>query len=208
MSHRTTTNKPMKTQRPQSMIVIALLAVALIGSGFLMGHANAEGGTGLRLPAVSSSDPTDKAPVESDGTEPSKKDAPVKEPASPIELTRQLDRLDDTVKELSDRLAKSTAETTQLRTEHDALNLLVLGLTNKTGQLDESGRYTGTVSPEQLSRRLNVDEIEGWWPLSRTEGTMTANRITLSSCWDSWDRAGVAGPDYNGTLTCKYTNRL
>ena len=194
MSHRTTTNKPMKTQRPQSMIVIALLAVALIGSGFLMGHANAEGGTGLRLPAVSASDPTDNPLGESDGTEPEKKDSPIKEPASPIEL--------------SDRLAKSTAETTQLRTEYDALNLLVLGLTNKTGQLDESGRYTGTVSPEQLSRRLNVDEIEGWWPLSRTEGTMTANRITLSSCWDSWDRAGVAGPDYNGTLTCKYTNRL
>jgi|GEM_PF-1934936 len=199
---------------PRSLAVAGLLTVALLGSGFLIGHANASGGTAVAIPAgVDLANAGQSGTPDNNGSQPDsetgKDNSPVaKEPATPLELTLQLDRLEQTVSELKTQLATSTTDTARLRADHDALALLVAGLVNKTGQLDDSGHYTGTIDPSQFARRLGVGDIDGSWPLDRTYGTMSANRITLSSCGDSWDRAGVAGPGYNGTLTCKYTTRL
>jgi hypothetical protein len=47
----------------------------------------------------------------------------------------------------------------------------------KTALLDDEGKYTGTISPSQISPQLRVTDVNGDWPLNRTTGDLDVSKL-------------------------------
>lgn len=112
--------------------------------------------------------PTDSVPTENtDGS-----DGTATEGSTPVsdDLLARVAALETTVAELQSLLDQAAA--------------LVADYQAKTAFLDVNGRYTGTISPRQISPQLKVSDITGKWPLAQTDGDLPLKRVDIgfSSC--------------------------
>jgi hypothetical protein len=74
----------------------------------------------------------------------------------------------------------------------------------RLSKLTDEGVYTGTVTPAQLSRRLAPSDINGDWPLDRTNGELTGDKVKVSgsSCWSDYRYNIFIVPETFRGLTC------
>jgi hypothetical protein len=74
----------------------------------------------------------------------------------------------------------------------------------RLSKLTDEGVYTGTVTPAQLSRRLSPSDINGDWPLDRTNGELTGDKVKVSgsSCWSDYRYNIFIVPETFRGLTC------
>jgi hypothetical protein len=74
----------------------------------------------------------------------------------------------------------------------------------RLSKLTDEGVYTGTVTPAQLSRRLAPTDINGDWPLDRTNGELTGDKVKVSgsSCWSDYRYNIFVVPETFRGLTC------
>jgi hypothetical protein len=74
----------------------------------------------------------------------------------------------------------------------------------RLSKLTDEGVYTGTVTPAQLSRRLSPSDINGDWPLDRTNGEITGDKVKVSgsSCWSDYRYNIFIVPETFRGLTC------
>ena len=74
----------------------------------------------------------------------------------------------------------------------------------RLSKLTDEGLYTGTVTPAQLSRRLAPSDINGDWPLDRTNGELTGDKVKVSgsSCWSDYRYNIFVVPETFRGLTC------
>jgi hypothetical protein len=74
----------------------------------------------------------------------------------------------------------------------------------RLSKLTDEGLYTGTVTPAQLSRRLAPADINGDWPLDRTNGELTGDKVKVSgsSCWSDFRYNIFVVPETFRGLTC------
>lgn len=74
----------------------------------------------------------------------------------------------------------------------------------RTASIDDTGRYTGPVSPDQLGGRLTAASIRGDWPLDRVSGILGPRHIFRSSfsCSSDSRSHGVVSVDGAGQFVC------
>jgi polyhydroxyalkanoate synthesis regulator phasin len=75
---------------------------------------------------------------------------------------------------------------------------------NRLSKLTDEGVYTGTITPSQLSRRLVTSDINGDWPLERTNGELNGDKVKVSgsSCWSDYRYNVFIVPETFRGLTC------
>lgn len=85
--------------------------------------------------------------------------------------------LEKTVNKLSSQII-STNE--KVQTVSDS----VAAMLPKLAKITVDGIYTGSITPAQLTRKFNTDEITGDWPLERTRGQLSTNslKVEFGSC--------------------------
>lgn len=74
----------------------------------------------------------------------------------------------------------------------------------KTSQLNDEGKYTGTIGPNQISPQLRVSDISGDWPLNRTTGDLDVSKLysDLFSCTSDFRNHAVLSVDTFRRMTC------
>lgn len=74
----------------------------------------------------------------------------------------------------------------------------------RLSKLTDEGVYTGTITPSQLSRRLVTSDINGDWPLDRTNGELTGDKVKVSgsNCWSDFRYNIFVVPETFRGLTC------
>jgi hypothetical protein len=74
----------------------------------------------------------------------------------------------------------------------------------RLSKLNDEGVYTGTVTPAQLSRRLAPADINGDWPLDRTNGELNGDKVKVSgsNCWSDYRYNIFVVPETFRGLTC------
>jgi len=74
----------------------------------------------------------------------------------------------------------------------------------RLSKLNDEGVYTGTISPAQLSRRLVATDINGDWPLERTNGELNGDKVKVngSNCWSDYRYNVFIVPETFRGLTC------
>ena len=75
---------------------------------------------------------------------------------------------------------------------------------NRISKLTDEGVYTGTITPSQLSRRLVTSDINGDWPLERTNGELNGDKVKVSgsNCWSDYRYNIFVVPETFRGLTC------
>lgn len=87
------------------------------------------------------------------------------------------DKLGDLVAEMS-TLKKDFESTKKVVSSFDErLTSLSAVVQRKTALLDDEGKYTGTISPSQISPQLRVTDVNGDWPLNRTTGDLDVSKL-------------------------------
>jgi hypothetical protein len=74
----------------------------------------------------------------------------------------------------------------------------------RLSKLTEEGLYTGTITPSQLTRRLATSDINGDWPLDRTNGELNGDKVKVSgsNCWSDYRYNVFVVPETFRGLTC------
>jgi hypothetical protein len=90
------------------------------------------------------------------------------------------------------------------KTESTEAKAQVALFEKRLSKLTDEGVYTGTVTPAQLSRRLVASDISGDWPLERTNGELTGDKVKVSgsSCWSDYRYNVFIVPETFRGLTC------
>ena len=140
------------------------------------------------------------------------------DPLSPEELTALVLELSTKVEELQEKVDAYESDITAARESAtkataaaDAATLAaedaktqVMSVVKRTSKLNEEGVYTGTIAPNQLSRKLIATDLNGDWPLDRTNGELNGEKIKVSgsSCWTDYRYNIFVTPDTFRGLTC------
>ena len=140
------------------------------------------------------------------------------DPLSPEELTALVLELSIKVDELQEKVDAYESDITAARESatkataaadaatdaaEDAMTQ-VTSVVKRTSKLNEEGVYTGTITPNQLSRKLTASDLSGDWPLDRTNGELNGEKIKVSgsSCWTDYRYNILVTPDTFRGLTC------
>lgn len=92
------------------------------------------------------------------------------------------------VTKVTTRLTDLASEVTSMKEEIKAATKLVAGfderisslatlVSKKTALINDDGKYTGNVSPSQISPQLRVTDVNGDWPLNRTTGDLNVSKL-------------------------------
>lgn len=159
-------------------------------------------------------DPTDTTvPTEGEVPELSPGDSlPPEELASLVlELSAKVDSLQEKVDAYESDIAaaresasKATAAADAATTAAAEAKLKVAQFEKRMSKLNEEGVYIGTIAPNQLSRRLTATDLNGDWPLDRTTGELSGDKIKIngSSCWSDYRYNVFVTPDTFRGLNC------
>ncbi len=82
----------------------------------------------------------------------------------------------DTVQSLAEEASKDAGRAI---TATDALGERVVVVELRSSQLNDEGVYTGSVTPDQLSRKLTPTDLRGDWPLDRVQGDLDAKYLLM-----------------------------
>lgn len=137
---------------------------------------------------------------------------------SPEELTTMVQELVAKVDELQEKVDAYESDISSARESAskaiaaaDAATSAALDAKNqatsvvkRTSKLTEEGAYTGTIAPTQLSRKLSAADLNGDWPLERTSGELSGEKIKVngSSCWTDYRYNVFITPDTFRGLNC------
>lgn len=137
---------------------------------------------------------------------------------SPEELASLVQELSATVQTLQEKvdayetdIASARESATKATAAADAANtaaaeakLKVAQFEKRMSKLNEEGIYTGTIAPNQLSRKLTATDLNGDWPLDRTTGELSGEKIKMtgSSCWSDYRYNVFVTPDTFRGLNC------
>ena len=140
------------------------------------------------------------------------------DPLSPEELTALVLELSIKVDELQEKVdayesditaaresaTKATAAADAATDAAEDAKTQVTSVVKRTSKLTEEGVYTGTITPNQLSRKLTASDLSGDWPLDRTNGELNGEKIKVngSSCWTDYRYNILVTPDTFRGLTC------
>ena len=140
------------------------------------------------------------------------------DPLSPEELTALVLELSTKVDELQEKVdayesditaaresaTKATAAADAATVTAEDAKTQVTSVVKRTSKLNEEGVYTGTIAPNQLSRKLIATDLSGDWPLDRTNGELNGEKIKVSgsSCWTDYRYNIFVTPDTFRGLTC------
>ena len=140
------------------------------------------------------------------------------DPLSPEELTALVLELSIKVDELKEKVdayesditaaresaTKATAAADAATDAAEDAKTQVTSVVKRTSKLNEEGVYTGTITPNQLSRKLTASDLSGDWPLDRTNGELNGEKIKVSgsSCWTDYRYNILVTPDTFRGLTC------
>jgi outer membrane murein-binding lipoprotein Lpp len=140
------------------------------------------------------------------------------DPLSPEELTALVLELSTKVDELQEKVdayesditaaresaTKATAAADAATDAAEDAKTQVTSVVKRTSKLNEEGVYTGTITPNQLSRKLTASDLSGDWPLDRTNGELNGEKIKVSgsSCWTDYRYNILVTPDTFRGLTC------
>jgi FtsZ-binding cell division protein ZapB len=120
-------------------------------------------------------------------------------------LVRELESQIETVK--SD-VAVITKNVQELRKTVDGfdgrISAIAALVEKKTSQLNDEGKYIGTIAPSQISPQLRVSDISGDWPLNRTTGDLEVSKLysDLFSCTSDSRNHAVLSIDAFRRMTC------
>jgi outer membrane murein-binding lipoprotein Lpp len=162
-------------------------------------------------------DPTEST----DTTVPTEGEVPELSPGdalSPEELTAMVHELATKVDELQEKVDAYESDITAARelatkatASADAATIAAqdakaqaTSVVKRTSKLTEEGVYTGTITPNQLSRKLTATDLNGDWPLDRTTGELGGEKIKMngSSCWSDYRYNVFVTPDTFRGLNC------
>ncbi|MEY3656671.1 MAG: hypothetical protein RL114_1029 [Actinomycetota bacterium] len=162
-------------------------------------------------------DPTEST----DTTVPTEGEVPELSPGdalSPEELTAMVHELVTKVDELQEKVDAYESDITAARelatkatASADAATIAAqdaktqaTSVVKRTSKLNEEGAYTGTITPNQLSRKLTATDLNGDWPLDRTTGELGGEKIKMngSSCWSDYRYNVFVTPDTFRGLNC------
>ncbi len=137
---------------------------------------------------------------------------------TPEQLTQLVTELSDKVDALQDKVdayegdiaaareaaSKASAAADAAVTKAEEAKLRVAQFEKRTSKLNDDGVYTGTITPAQLSRKLTALDLNGDWPLDRTSGELSGEKIKVSgsSCWTDYRYNILITPDTFRGLTC------
>lgn len=140
------------------------------------------------------------------------------DPLSPEELTALVLELSTKVDELQEKVdayesditaaresaTKATAAADAATVAAEDAKTQVTSVVKRTSKLNEEGVYTGTITPNQLSRKLTASDLSGDWPLDRTNGELNGEKIKVSgsTCWTDYRYNILVTPDTFRGLTC------
>ena len=128
-----------------------------------------------------------------------------------LELSTKVDELQEKVDAYESDIAAARELATKATAAADAATVAaqdaktqVTSVMKRTSKLTEEGVYTGTITPNQLSRKLTASDLSGDWPLDRTNGELNGEKIKVSgsSCWTDYRYNIFVTPDTFRGLTC------
>ncbi len=128
-----------------------------------------------------------------------------------LELSTKVDELQEKVDAYESDIAAARELATKATAAADAATVVaqdtktqVTSVVKRTSKLNEEGVYTGTITPNQLSRKLTASDLSGDWPLDRTNGELNGEKIKVSgsSCWTDYRYNILVTPDTFRGLTC------
>jgi len=120
------------------------------------------------------------------------------------ELQEKVDAYESDISSARESASKATAAADAATAAAlDAKNQ-VTSVVKRTSKLTEEGVYTGTIAPNQLSRKLTALDLSGDWPLDRTNGELNGEKIKVSgsSCWTDYRYNVFLTPDTFRGLNC------
>lgn len=161
-------------------------------------------------------------PTEStDTTIPTEGEVPELTPDSPLlleELTTLVNELSTQVGTLQEKVdayetdiaaaresaVKATAVADAATTAAAEVKLKVAQFEKRMSKLNDEGTYIGTIAPNQLSRKLTATDLNGDWPLDRTTGELSGEKIKMTStnCWTDYRYNVFVTPDTFRGLNC------
>lgn len=137
---------------------------------------------------------------------------------SPEELAGLVQELSATVEKLQEKVdayeadiaaaresaTLATAAADAATTAAAEAKLKVAQFEKRISKLNEEGIYIGTIAPNQLSRKLTATDLNGDWPLDRTTGELSGEKIKIngSSCWSDYRYNVFVTPDTFRGLNC------
>ena len=128
-----------------------------------------------------------------------------------LELSAKVDSLQEKVDAYESDIAAARESATKAAAAADAATtaaaeakLKVAQFEKRMSKLNEEGVYIGTIAPNQLSRRLTATDLTGDWPLDRTTGELSGDKIKIngSSCWSDSRYNVFVTPDTFRGLNC------
>jgi len=102
-------------------------------------------------------------------------------------------------------ISKESRNAADAATSASADAKAAVGLIEKrTVKLTDEGVYTGSITPNQLSRKLAIVDLSGDWPLERTSGELSGEKIKMTgaNCWTDYRYNVLVTPDTFRGLTC------
>ncbi len=102
-------------------------------------------------------------------------------------------------------IAKNVQELKKTVNDFDGrISAIATLVEKKTSQLNDEGKYTGTIAPNQISPQLRVSDISGDWPLNRTTGDLEVSKLysDLFSCTSDYRNHAVLSIDSFRRMTC------
>jgi hypothetical protein len=104
------------------------------------------------------------------------------------ELQEKVDAYESDIAAARELATKATAAADAATVAAQDAKTQVTSVVKRTSKLTEEGVYTGTITPNQLSRKLTASDLSGDWPLDRTSGEINGEKIKVSgaSCWTDY----------------------
>jgi hypothetical protein len=131
--------------------------------------------------------------------------------ATVVELEGKVDAYESDIKAARTEAAKAKAaadtaiaDAAAATTAANDAKARVAQFEKRLSKLNDEGVYTGTVTPTQLSRRLAPSDINGDWPLDRTNGELNGDKVKVSgsNCWSDYRYNVFVIPETFRGLTC------
>ncbi len=83
------------------------------------------------------------------------------------------------ITELEKSINKLSSQIVSTNEKVQTISDSVSAILPKLAKITVDGIYTGSITPAQLTRKFNTDEITGDWPLERTKGQLSTNSLKL-----------------------------
>lgn len=118
-----------------------------------------------------------------------------------LELTSEIETLRSEVSVITKNVQELKKTVDDVDRRLVALDSLVQ---KRTSLLNDEGKYTGTIAPNQISPQLRVSDISGDWPLNRTTGDLEVSKLysDLLSCTSDFRNHAVLSIDTFRRMTC------